>query len=441
MLLTPGTGYFYCGSCLRDSVLARTLRKLGHDVVVVPLYLPPVLEEPEDGEAVHMGGINMYLQQKTRLARHLPRWLADLLDRPKLLRWASRRGNLTQAADLGSMTVSMLQGECGRQADEVEKLVQWAASTERPDVVVLSNIMLCGIVRRLKQELDRPVVATLQGEAPFLDALPEPFSTQAWQELTERASDIDAFVPVSRSYGDLMAGRLRIEPERIRVIHNGLDLADMLSEPEPLAGREPKTIGFLARMCRDKGLHTLVEAFILLKESGRFEDLRLRIAGAMLSEDRAFVKGLQARLRSRGWQGHSEFLPNIDRAEKLAFLAELSVLSVPATYGESFGLYLLEAMASGVPVVQPRHGAFPEILEATGGGILCEPDDADALAQALEELLLDESKSRELARQGRRSVMEHYTAERMAKEFEELVVKITGRGVGETPQNHSRGTR
>ena len=426
MLLTPGTGYFYCGSCLRDSVLARTLRKLGHDVVVVPLYLPPVLEEPEDGEVVHMGGINMYLQQKTRLARHLPRWLTDLLDRPNLLRWASRRGSLTKAADLGSMTVSMLQGERGRQADEVEKLVQWAATTDRPDVIVLSNIMLCGIVRRLKQELDRPVVATLQGEAPFLDALPEPFSAQAWQELTERAADIDAFVPVSRSYGELMAGRLRIEPERIRVVHNGLDLQDLLSEPEPLAGRQPKAIGFLARMCREKGLHTLVEAFLLLKESGRFEELRLRIAGAVLVEDRAFVKGLQARLRSRGWQAQTEFLPNIDRAEKLSFLSGLSVLSVPATYGESFGLYLLEAMASGVPVVQPRHGAFPEILEATGGGILCEPDDADALAQALEELLLDETRSEELARQGRRSVMEHYTAERMAGEFEELCMMITG---------------
>ena len=441
MLLMPGTGYFYCGSCLRDTVLARALRRLGHDVVVVPLYLPLVQEDSPDEGQVHMGGINMYLQQKTRLARRLPRWLADLLDNPRLLRFISRRGNLTQAEDLGAMTLSMLQGEHGHQEKEVEKLVEWAAGMERPDVVVLSNAMLCGIVRRLKQELARPVVATLQGEAPFLDALPEPFSEQSWKALAERAKDIDAFVPVSHSYGSLMSARLGLEAERVHVIHNGLDLEDLKAEPEPLAGRRPKSIGYMARMCRDKGLHTLVEAFLLLKDRPGFEDLRLRVAGAMLREDRSLVKNLQARLSSQGWGDHAEFHPNVERSEKLSFLRSLSVLSVPATYGESFGLYLLEALAAGVPVVQPRHGAFPEILEATGGGILCEPDDASSLAQGLEELLLDESRSQELAQRGRQSVLENYSADRMAREFEEVCMMIAGTGNRGRAKSLSDGRR
>ncbi|MFQ5507488.1 MAG: glycosyltransferase family 4 protein, partial [Planctomycetota bacterium] len=364
MLLVPGTGHFYCGSCLRDDSLGRALRQLGHHVVVAPLYLPLVTDQPADSEQVHMGGINMYLQQKTSLARYLPRWIERLLDSPAFLRFASRLGKLTEAPDLGEMTLSMLRGEHGRQAKELEKLVEWANAGDPPDVIVLSNVMLAGIARRLGKTLDRPVVSTLQGEAPFLDALPPPYSEQSWKLLGERVADIEAFVAVSRTYAERMRAKLGLEADRVHLVYNGLDLGGFGAEPEPLAVRTPRTIGYLARMCRDKGLHTLVEAFIALKERAGVPDLRLEVAGAMLNEDRAFVRSLKNRLESSGHAGDAGFLPNLARREKLAFLGRLSVLSVPATYGESFGLYLLEAWASGVPVVQPRHAAFPEILEA-----------------------------------------------------------------------------
>ncbi|MHC4512079.1 MAG: glycosyltransferase family 4 protein [Planctomycetota bacterium] len=424
MLLTPGTGHFYCGSCLRDSTLASAMRKLGHHVDVVPLYLPLVLEEHEQPQAVQMGGINVYLQQKTRLANVLPRFVTDLLDRPGLLRWASRRGNLTTAKGLGAMTLSMLQGEDGRQSMELDKLVATVAEMDSPDVIVISNAMLSGMVRRLRQSLDCPVVATLQGEAPFLDALPEPFRGRAWQTLRERAVDIDKFVPVSHSYGDLMRERLELDNGSIRVIYNGVDLSDLRDDPEPLSQRRPRTIGYLARMCRDKGLHTLIDAFLLLADRGQTSDLQLRVAGAQLKEDRALVRELQGRLQSHGCGGRAEFLPNITRAEKLDFLRSLTVFSVPATYGESFGLYLLEAMACGVPVVQPRHAVFPEILEATGGGVLCEPDDPVSLANTLEVLLQDEPRAQELATCGRRSVFERFSSERMAREFEAVCNEV-----------------
>ena len=173
MLLTPGTGHFYCGSCLRDDALGRGLERLGHDVSVVPLYLPLQLEREQPEAAVHMGGINVYLQQKTRLARFLPRFLTNLLDRPALLRWASRRSNMTNAAELGPMTVSILRGECGKQALEVDKLVSWIATQPKPDIVIISNAMLMGIVRRLRETVGCPILVTLQGETPFLDVLPE----------------------------------------------------------------------------------------------------------------------------------------------------------------------------------------------------------------------------------------------------------------------------
>jgi len=416
MLLTPGTGHFFCGSCLRDDALGRALRQQGHDVEVVPLYLPMVLERPEDHSApVHMGGINVYLQQKARVFRHLPRFVANWLDSPRLLRWLSSRSSMTDASDLGAITVSILRGECGRQEKEIDKLVAWIATQPRPDVIVVSNAMLTGVVRRLRESLGVPVVVTLQGEAPFLDALPASDRDAAWATLQERAREVDALVAVSADYRDEMQARLQIAPDRLHVVHNGIDLSDFEDEAPPPSERTPQTVGYLARMCRDKGLDTLVDAFVQLKVSGEHPQLRLRVAGVQLAEDRAFVDELRARLQAAGCLDAAEFLPNVDRAQKLALLRSCTVLSVPARYGESFGLYLLEAMAAGVPVVQPRHAAFPEVLDATGGGILCEPEDAQSLAAGLATLLRDPQRADQLGAQGRDAVRASFSSEHMAR--------------------------
>ena len=99
----------------------------------------------------------------------------------------------------------------------------------------------------------------------------------------------------------------------------------------------------------------------------------------------------------------------VDRPGKVAFLAGLDLLSVPTPYREPKALFLLEAMASGVPVVQPRHGAFPELIETTGGGILVEPNDAAALAEGLRSLIDDPARRRDLAERGRAGVAREYT--------------------------------
>ena len=435
MLLTPGTGHFYCGSCLRDDALGRGLERLGHDVSVVPLYLPLQLEREQPEAAVHMGGINVYLQQKTRLARFLPRFLTNLLDRPALLRWASRRSNMTNATELGPMTVSILRGECGKQALEVDKLVSWIATQPKPDIVIISNAMLMGIVRRLRETIGCPILVTLQGETPFLDVLPEDDGHAAWSALRERCAEVDGLIAVSQTYGDLMRERLQVPAERLHTVHNGIEIDDLQGELRPACERDPKTIGFLARMCHDKGLDTLVDAFLLLKQRGSIGGLRLRIAGVQLPEDRAYVADLQARIAGQGRQNDVEFLPNIDRQDKVAFLQTLSVLSVPARYNESFGLYLLEAMAAGVPVVQPRHAAFPEILEATGGGLLCEPDSASSLADVLFEALTNDTLAQELGEQARRSIKSKFTAEHMAQRVATICEQLAAPGAAEAPGN------
>jgi glycosyltransferase involved in cell wall biosynthesis len=122
-----------------------------------------------------------------------------------------------------------------------------------------------------------------------------------------------------------------------------------------------------------------------------------------------------------------EFLHNVTHEQKQAFLRTLSILSVPATYGESFGLYVIEALACGVPVVQPRHAAFPELCEATGGGILCEPDDPAALADALDDMLNDAGRAREIGERGRRAVIERFGVDRMAREVAQVCDKAVKR--------------
>ena len=165
-----------------------------------------------------------------------------------------------------------------------------------------------------------------------------------------------------------------------------------------------------------KGLDTLVEAFLQVKTAGA----RLRIAGAMTSQDKRFVASLRQKLGDR-----AEFLPNLDRAAKADFLRRLAVFSVPATYGEAFGMYVLEAQAAGVPVVQPRHGAFPEVLAATGGGLLCEPNQPAALAAALDELLADPARARQLGAAGRQAVQEKFSMATMTANIAAILEKVT----------------
>lgn len=421
-LLTPGTGSWLCGSCLRDEALARALRAIGHQVEIVPLYLPFALEDELAAEPrVHMGGINLYLRHKLPFLRRAPRWIAGLLDHPELLRWASGFDGMTDAAALGELTLSMVRGEAGGQAPEIEELARWLASEAPSDVVVLSNALLLGLARTLKRALGLPLVCTLQGEAPFLDALPEPSRGEAWSALRERAQEVDRFVPVSRYTSELMRERLALPPERLRVVHNGIDARDLFPAESP---PERPTIGFMARMCREKGIATLVDAFLILKRSDRVPGLRLRAAGVVLAGDRGLVRELEQRIEAAGFAADAEMRANVPRAEKIALLRSSSVLSVPATYGESFGLYLLEALACGLPVVQPRSGAFPELVEATGGGLLCEPDDPPSLADALASLLLDPDAARAMGRRGRAAVLQRFGVETMARGVAEACASL-----------------
>jgi glycosyltransferase involved in cell wall biosynthesis len=413
--LTPGTGNFHCGNCIRDNTLVLRLRRMGHDALMVPMYLPHVVDGEHAGARTPLffGGINVYLQHKLRLFRHTPAWIDRLFDGTGLLRWAAERSSMTTARDLGELTVAMLQGDEGTQNKELTKLIGYLRTLGGVDVVVLSNALLIGLARRLKRELGCAVVCTMAGEDGFLDALTEPWRSQSWQTLEARAGDVDRFIAVSDYYGSVMRQRLSLQAERVVTVYNGIEFAGYEPAASPPA---TPTVGFLARMCHAKGLATLVDAFIDLKQRDRVPGLKLLAVGAATAGDQPFIKELRDRLESAGTGEHAEFHTNVTHEQKLSLLGRMSVLSVPTNYGESFGLYMLEALAAGVPLVLPRRGAFPEIVDAVRGGILVEPDSAAALADGLEVMLLRGDEAREMALAARQRVLERFAAERMASD-------------------------
>jgi glycosyltransferase involved in cell wall biosynthesis len=424
--LTPGAGAMYCGGCLRDNALVTALRKLGHQAVMVPLYLPLTLDEQDQSAdtPVFFGGISVYLQQKTALFRNAPGWLHDVFASRRLLSWAAGKAAKTRPTDLGELTLSMLRGEEGNQAREIDALIAWLKTQPRTDVVSLSNALLVGMVRRLKSELGVPVACALQGEDWFLDSLPESHRAACWQMLAERATEVDLFVAPSRYFGHLMRERLGLAADRVQVVPNGINLEGYAVQAQTAASREQRAegkensvpaLGFFARMCPEKGLDTLVEAYVRLRQRDRVGQLKLRVGGSCGPADAAFVEILRTRLQASGLLGDVEFHPNLDRRAKLEFLRSLTVFSVPAGYGEAFGLYIIEALAAGVPVVQPRTAAFPELIEATGGGVLCAAGDPQALAESVEELLLNPEQARGLGKAGQRAVFQQFHAEAMAR--------------------------
>jgi glycosyltransferase involved in cell wall biosynthesis len=426
--ITPGSGdNFYCENCLRDAALVMAVRKQGHDIVMVPLYLPV---QDDAGQAlsdspIFFGGINVYLQQKLSFFRKTPRWLDRVFDLPGLLRLAGRKAGMTSAKDLGETTLSMLRGENGRQVKELDRLVEWLSQADnRPDIVCLSNILLAGLVRRIKERLNVPVVCLLQDEDGFVDGLGAPYAEQAWQMLAERARDIDGFVAVSKYYAGVMQHRLALAREKVHVAYIGVPLDDYEQSP---GNQGPPTIGFLSRTCFHHGLDTLVEAFIALKGTERLRDLRLLIMGGKSGNDGGFVEHLRERLADCGFLEDVEFLDDFNRQTRKSFFRRVSVLSVPEKEPVAYGLYVLEALASGVPVVQPAIGVFPELLEMTGGGVLFEPNDVKALVSALEPLLLDTGCARRLGQQGRQGIVERFDVDKTAEQLMGVYGKILER--------------
>jgi glycosyltransferase involved in cell wall biosynthesis len=424
--IVPGSGgAFYCENCVRDIDLVHALRKLGHEVIIVPMYLP-LSDHTSDTASVtpvYYGAINIYLKQILPFFNKCPSWIERFLDTPLFLNIASKKAGSTRASTLGEMTISMLRGEEGKQADELKKLVTMLRDEIKPDLVHLSNALLLGVARSIKEETGAAIVCSLQDEHTWINEMEEKDAHEVWRTMSKRTESVDAFVPVSRYYAKEMQGVLGITSELMHVVYNGIELD--YYRPHSLSFDVP-TIGFLSRMSHSQGLGILSEAFIELKKNSRLQNAKLKIAGGYTKDDRIFIRGLKKLFAKKGVLGDVEFIHGFDRDQRINFLRSISILSVPATGGIAFGTYLVEALALGVPAVQPEMGGFAEIVSATGGGILYSPNDARSLSVALSELLLDPKRAYELGRRGSKWVHKNLNIEYMARKMITIYEKSTG---------------
>ncbi|MGI9244654.1 MAG: glycosyltransferase family 4 protein [Verrucomicrobiales bacterium] len=414
--LTAGAAGMYCGSCMRDNSLTVALRQLGCETLLVPTYTPIRTDEASVAEdRVFFGGINVFLEQKFPLFRKLPNALVGWLSNPKIIGTLAKRSVKIKASELGELTLSMLRGEHGNQAKDVAQLVDWLKS-EKPDLINLTNLLIGGFIPTLKRELDCPVIVTLQGDDLFLGQLEEPHHSLALAEIKKLAEQVDAFVVNSRYYAAEMAEMLSQPAEKFYVVPLGADTADILESPAAAHDGASKTVGYFARLCPEKGFDLLVDAFIKMKRLPGMVEAKLTAAGWLGANDEEFFRAQVARIEEAGLGGDFHHAGSPDRDGKLRFLESVDVFSVPTSYREPKGLYVIEALAAGIPVVQPDHGHFPELLARTGGGVLFPPGDTDQLAKELATLLGSPETRRELGSEGRRNAASMASAERMAEE-------------------------
>ncbi len=427
--LTAGAAGMYCGSCMHDNALAKAMAQQGWDIQLVPTYTPIRTDETDFSvDHVLFGGLNVYLQQKIPFFRYLPATLDHFLDNPRLIRRVTAKAMEMDPKSLGKLTLSMLQGRKGNQRKEVRRICDWLKE-QQPDLLIFTNILIGGCIETIKQELKIPVLVTLQGDDVFLDSLDEPFRGKCIEQIKIIARSVDGFIVHTEFFRDYMSEYFGLDPAKVHVTPLGIDLEDFgrFGHPNPECNKagtdrtisdrtiSDRTIGYMARLAPEKGLQHLVDAFIHLKNRPGFEDVKLQVAGWLGPQNKSFANALWQRLDEAGLKNHYEYLGSIDREEKLNLLANIDVFCVPAEFLEPKGLYVLEAMAAGVPVVQPAHGAFPELVQQSGGGALFEPGNTDELANQLARLLEDKQARDELGQRGQSHVWENRNAQKMAE--------------------------
>ncbi len=425
--ITPGTGgTFYCQNCLRDNELLNSLNALGHDVRKVPMYLPLNLSKERSNvdTPVFYGAINIYLKEKLPFYRHAPMWVERLFNSYALLELAAKKSGSTTATGLEEMTISMLMGEQGRQATELDHLIKYLHNKIKPDIVHLSNALLLGLARRLKNDLGTKVVCSLQDENEWIDPMEEGYQKEVWDLMAERAVDVDLFVTPSKYYANKSQELLRIPDEKIKIVFHGINLDGYEESSLPF---DPPVIGYLCKMSEYFGLGILVDAFIKLKKESRFKDLKLYLTGGHTGDDKNFLSEISEKISKNGFENDVQIFKDFSRENRIQFLKLLTLLSVPVPSGEAFGAYQVEALAAGVPVVQPNIGCYPEFVKMTNGGVIYEPNDSDTLARAISTLLDEPGRLRRLGEQGRKVVLERFSIQEMTNNMIKVYESLKNR--------------
>jgi len=424
--IIPGSGgSFYCGNCLRDSKYVNALQGMGHEVIKIPMYLPLFAHETDTGQVpVFYGAISIYLKQMFPAFEKAPKWFDRLLNSKPMLKMAANMAGSTDSPGLSEMTISMLRGEHGKQHEELERMIHWIRDHYKPDVIHLSNALLSGLAPKIRAELGVPVFCSLQDEDVWVDVMKPQFRQEAWDLMSENGKSIAAFISVSHYFSGLMKEKIKIPEEKLPTVHLGVDPADY--EPV-IVDRKPRNIGYISRMCEENGLEVLVEAFIALKKKPGHEEVNLILTGGSTGADKKFLSRIRRKIRQAGLEEAVEFHRDFEEEGRREFFRKVSLVSVPVLNGEAFGLYLLESMASGVPVIQPSLGAFPEIIGETCGGMIYGPNLSEILADTLAKALGNPDQLAGMSRSAIQGVNDRFNIFRHAEELVKVYEKYADR--------------
>ncbi len=426
-MITAGGAGMFCGSCLHDSTWAKSMLARGHEATLIPCYTPLTLDdEPPTTSRIFIGGINLYLEQKYPLISRLPGWTRKWLDHPQILSLASRFSVSNEAKELGELALSMLRGAHGPHTNSFEELASFIVNEYRPDAVFFSNALMSGPLVNLRSRFSGPIFCMLQGDDIFLDGLLPEYREQAIEQITANASLFDGYITQSDYYARHMSTMLNLDLQKFARLPLAVDTSRLMEQVEhgasfPARSQRP-VIGYFARICPEKGLHQLIEAGLILAKRGL--DFEIRAAGYLPPSQRDYLQAVQHRANPLKDRFRYEGSPPSIQG-KNAFLRSIDLFSVPTTYREPKGIFLLEAWAHRLPVVQPAHGAFPEIVPADGysqaGGLLFSPDNPVDLADQLEQLLRSPELRTQMGAAGFAKLHHHHDLTALGQATEELL--------------------
>ncbi|HOS72593.1 MAG TPA: glycosyltransferase family 4 protein [Bacteroidales bacterium] len=413
-LITGSGGSFYCANCYRDMLYFRAIRQVpGITANAIPLYLPPEDDSSVTGFDRHVffGAISMFLREKAGFLKNMPAFLERFFDMTPFLKLASRQAGTTSVEGYEELTINMIEGDNAFRKNEVDRLVKYLMKGGKPDVIHLSNALILGLARQLKNRMKVKVVCSLLNEDDWIDDMAEPWQSRAWEMIGRESVYVDHFITPSNYYRQLFISKTGVKGDNIHVIPLGFD-------PEPPYGERntnrPPALGYFSRISQHNGFDKLTDAFIELKTKYSMHDLGFHVCGGYTGIDKAFISDQIRKIRDHGFQKSIRIYPEFQGNKKMEFFNNVDVISVPVRKYDGYGLYILEANSSGIPVVQPATGAFPEIIATTGGGITYQPDTVEELSSSLHRLLTDRELAAKLGQTGKERVLTKLSIEKMS---------------------------
>lgn len=409
-LVTSSGGSFYCTNCYRDMLFFKAIKKYGNaEVEALPLYLPPEKIYVENGFStdVFFGAVSLFIREKIPALEKMPTFLEKIFDSPPLLNIAAKSASSTRTSGLEEMTLSLIDSSSRKHIKELENLVKYLRESAKPDIIHLSNSLIIGLAKQIKDYLDVKIVCSLQNEDDWINEMKEPYQSKAWKMIGKESVNVDAFISPSKYFRDFIVSKTGISSDKIKIVPTGIE-PETAVIPAAKKAVEP-AIGFLSRVSYNNGFDKLVDAFIKIKDSGDFENLNLHVCGGYTADDKPFIKEQIKKINDSGFKNSVRIFQEFQGKGKTEFLESVCLISVPVRKPDAYGLYVLEANAAGVPVVEPSTGSFPEIIEATDGGILYEPDTVDALTENILNLLRNSDILKETGLRGRKNVLTKLT--------------------------------